>query len=287
MGKTSIEWATDVWNPVTGCTKVSEGCRHCYAETMVKRFGRVGPETLPGVHPVIHDFRVMLHPDRLEQPLHWRKPRRIFVNSMSDLFHKDVPEDFIDLVFGVMAAAVEHTFMVLTKRPERMLEYMTPGGEGSIELWGSRWPRGMARACFGESEPTEFPLPNVWLGVSVEDQATADERIPLLLKTPAAVRFVSVEPMLGPVNLHMVPILVRGPRETALRQLDWVICGCESGPKARPMDPSWARSLKDQCAKAGVPFFYKQAVVAGKLTKLPHIDGEQWAQFPAAAPGEE
>ncbi len=265
MSRTKIEWADAVWNPVTGCTKVSEGCRHCYAERQVQRFGdRVHPDGG-------HDFRrVMMHCSKLDQPLHWRKPRRVFVCSMGDLFHDDVSDEFIAAVFGVMAASPQHTFMVLTKRPERMhayaarLDALMPHLQDTDErtLGDTRWGSGV--------HFPDFPLSNVWLGVSTENQAAADERIPLLLQTPAAVRFVSCEPMLGPVDVSKWLRPRSAPHKDGyggdhapgftsdLRVLDWVICGGESGPGARPMHPDWARSLRDQCAAAQVPFFFKQ-----------------------------
>ena len=234
---TGIEWTDATWNPVTGCTKVSAGCKNCYAERIFKR-----------PYPDREFTDVWCHPERLYQPLHWRKPQRIFVNSMSDLFHESVPFFFISQVFEIMEMAERHTFQILTKRPKRALEFMVPK---PIHL--PVIPR--------------RPLPNVWLGVSVEDQKTADERIPLLIGTPAAVRFVSYEPALSPV-------IFQGNGEpgipTALvnrqylrgvlgdRRIAWVICGGESGPHARPMHPDWARSVRDQCQAAGVPFFFKQ-----------------------------
>jgi protein gp37 len=225
-GPTKIEWADSVWNPVTGCTKVSEGCRNCYAERMATRLaGRAG-------YPVEHPFAVTLHPDRLNEPLRWRKPRRIFVCSMSDLFHPDVPDDFILTVWNRMACSAWHTYQVLTKRPERAVELLGPF----------------------------FPLPHVWLGVSVEDQPTADERIPHLLRCPAAVRFVSYEPPLGPVDFLRPEAwwLGRPTQAHGMHQgLDWAIAGGESGPKARPAHPDWFRSVRDQCQAAGVPFFFK------------------------------
>lgn len=233
--KTKIEWATDVWNPVTGCTKVSEGCRNCYAEGIAKRFWGERKFT-----------DVRCHPDRLDAPRHWKKPRRVFVNSMSDLFHPDVPFEFIDRVFGAMTMACEHTFMILTKRPRMMLDWFNWTTHNKTGLW---------------------PLPNVWLGVTVENQKAANERIPLLLKTPAVVRFVSVEPMLGEVDMTQAMYGINPPGMNVFgftdgfgyeACLDWVICGGETGPGARPMHPDWARSLRDQCQSAGVPFFFKQ-----------------------------
>jgi protein gp37 len=230
----------------------------------------------------------MLHPDRLDQPLRWRKPRRVFVVSMGDLFHKDVPDKFIDRVFAVMALSPQHTFQVLTKRPARMAEYvqLMIGGRrhlgdalGEIGYEGFAGRLAIVRAFgvkFGTiAEPPYRPFPNVWLGTSAENQQAADERIPTLLQTPAAVRFVSCEPLLGPVDLRPWlpfvmpphdeidedPRVVGYPPESAFRDADklrWVICGGESGPNARPMHPDWARSLRDQCQRAGVPFLFKQ-----------------------------
>lgn len=254
MGKTKIEWATDVWNPVTGCTKVSQGCKFCYAERIFHR-------PYPG-----RDFTdVQCHPERLTQPLHWKKPLRIFVNSISDLFHKDVPVTFIRSIFKVMGEAKQHTFMVLTKRAERMLEvvsgFMAEGDFSTLS-----------------GEDGLFPFRNVWLGVSVEDQPTVDERISLLLQTPAAVRFVSYEPALGPIRLYgkglpceqeLMAGRLTGSRDGYLGGpfINWVIAGGESGPHARPSHPDWFRSVRRQCRAAGVPFFMKQITENGR--KLP------------------
>ncbi|KKL19936.1 hypothetical protein LCGC14_2460460, partial [marine sediment metagenome] len=193
---TKIEWTDETWNPVTGCTKVSEGCKFCYAERLSKRFGQ--------------DFDVTLHPDRLGIPLRWRKPRRVFVVSMGDLFHEDVPDQFIDKVFAVMALTPWHTYQVLTKRPERIVSYINAAnrreritkGYGPLEaaLTGEQWNIGGGWGVDPGAMP--WPLPNVWLGVSVENQEAADERIPLLLETPAAVRFVSCEPLLSGLDLR-------------------------------------------------------------------------------------
>lgn len=279
--KTKIEWTDATWNPVTGCTKVSTGCDHCYAETIATRFA--GTSAYP------NGFQVTLRPERLDQPIRWKRPRRIFVNSMSDLFHADVPDDYIAQVFAVMAIASRHTFQVLTKRHGRMKALLN-----SRDFYAT--VRGHLRNTYGFSEVDAFgtdlfPLLNAWLGVSVEDQAAADLRIPLLLDTPAAVRFLSCEPLLGPVDLrdhvdklsdddlgtcdwghcNRAAIAVRRdfshedlgyvsmlPVCAAHRGIDWVIVGGESGPGARPMHPEWARSLRDQCVAAGVPFHFKQ-----------------------------
>lgn len=265
MSDTSIEWADKVWNPVTGCTKVSDGCRNCYAERMSKRLaGRAGyPED---------GFKVTLHPDKLDEPLRWKKPARVFVCSMGDLFHEDVPDEFVAKVFGVMRNK-KYTFMILTKRPERMLKFLKRAKKW--EGWVTHDGTPVAKAYDGTGiivgDAGNWPPSNLWLGVSVEDQKTADERIPLLLQTPAAKRFVSYEPALGPVDFEKWLVnltceacgrwtcigslphrIVNAPR------LDWVIMGGESGPGARPLHPDWARSVRDQCQTAGVPFFFKQ-----------------------------
>jgi protein gp37 len=249
---TAIEWTDETWNPVTGCTKVSQGCKHCYAERL---WPKVEAARVKRERDKPREFTdVRMHPNRLDAPLHWKKPRRIFVNSMSDLFHADVAIEFIGSVLGIAAACEWHTFQVLTKRPERMLEVLA-----SREF----------HDAFEDSNDmhthTEhlWPPRNVWLGVSVEDQETADERIPLLLQTPAAVRFLSCEPLLGPITFRWAkwePLKRPGATDhlDGLRRLDWVIAGGESGPHARPSHPDWIRALRDQCAEASVPFFFKQ-----------------------------
>ena len=280
---TRIEWTDETWNPVIGCSKVSQGCKHCYAERMFSRvYGRdrvplgfVGPGGEPSSRPRMFTD-VTLHPGRLDMPLRWKRPRRIFVNSMSDLFHADVSDEFIAAVFGVMAAAPHHTFQVLTKRPERMLAFLageTKPSHGSMREWcyySARDLVGKDRLAGRNPWNHVFPLLNVWLGVSVEDQATADERIPLLLQTPAAVRWLSCEPLLGSVDLsaeylatkcggiYPFKMLPDQHRTKIIDLLDWVVVGGESGQNARPMLVAWARSIRDQCASAGVSFFFKQ-----------------------------
>lgn len=270
--KSTIEWTDATWNPVT-CTKVSAGCKNCYAERLFHRaYGREAIMTPSGHY---HDGKELLgarireftdisiHPERLDQPLRWKKSRRIFVNSMSDLFHEGVPDDFIGKCFYIMAHAAHHTFQVLTKRPERMERWFNEFLWLKNQLRKEDYP---APTFFGSG----WPLKNVWLGVSVEDQATANDRIPLLLQTPAAVRFVSYEPALGPVNLQSIDtgdailyplrtwIDVEGRGRAPCPRIDWIIAGGESGPNARPSHPDWFRSVRDQCAAAGVPFFFKQ-----------------------------
>jgi len=229
---TKIEWADEVWNPVTGCTPVSEGCENCYAKRMANRLrGRFG-------YPVDDPFRIAFHPDRLDQPLRRRKHRRIFVCSMSDLFHENVPLDYQMRIFERMSRAKQHIFIVLTKRPQNMLQFARDCG---LIPWPFTPPPPMMATPSGVIWPE-----NVWPGASVENQKRADERIPILLQIPAAVRFVSIEPMLGPLEISAFP------------GLDWVIVGGETGPGARPMHPDWVRSVRDQCQEAEVPFFFKQ-----------------------------
>ncbi|KKN32686.1 hypothetical protein LCGC14_0811470 [marine sediment metagenome] len=257
-----IEWTDETWNPVAGCTRVSPGCQHCYAERMAKRQIAMGNKNYEGTVDKHGRWtgKINLIPDALEKPLRWCKPRRVFVNSMSDLFHEDVPDEFIGKVFAVMGdwKCSGHTFQILTKRPERMCQIVL--------------------------KHIIKPFPNVHLGVSVENQATANERIPWLLKTPAAVRWISLEPMLGPVDLRpwLGPEIFcelcdvacpECPYEKAVvcdedicdetgylapRTLDSIVVGGESGPGARPMHPDWPRSVRDQCQEAGIAFFFKQ-----------------------------
>lgn len=256
---TKIEWSEATWNPVTGCTKVSPGCDNCYAETFAERW-----RGIPG-HHFERGFDVTLRPERLGQPLHWTRPRRIFTNSMSDLFHDSVPDDYIAQVFAVMAIARQHTFQVLTKRHGRMRSLL------NSDEFVAKVRRGVdavlvnqeIAAMFGISDTqvrnigrghhwaasTEFewPLPGVWLGVSAENQKWADIRIAALVDTPAATRFVSAEPLLGEIDFRGM-----------CSWLDWVIVGGESGPGARPMDLAWARWIVEQCADADTACFVKQ-----------------------------
>lgn len=303
--QTSIEWTDATWNPLRGCTRVKEGCRNCYAEVMAARFSDPGQwghgfarrVALPG-GGIDHRWtgRVELVPEKLDLPLRWKKGRRIFVNSTSDLFHEAVPDEDIDKVFAVMALCPQHTFQVLTKRPARMRAYFHARRDG--DPWAEAADyiadlRGMEDHAV-VLEPRDIPLPNVWLGVSAEDQETADERIPELLATPADLRFVSLEPLLGPVDLLKCPThgaaggswdWLRGTRnwhsgQDTTPRIDWVIVGSESGPKARPCDIEWVRCIRDQCVSADVPFFWKQHIIAGKKIGLPEIDGKVWKEFP-------
>lgn len=290
MSKTKIEWAERVWNPVRGCSRVSEGCRNCYAERLAARFSRplvqdqtgeyAGGDPFAGFARMTREGprwtgRVELIPSNLSEPLRWRKPARVFVNSMSDLFHESLPFEAIDRVFSVMALAPQHTFQVLTKRPDRMRHFAN-GLRCDYEEFVPLVAQFVGDNCDADAVVDAAwaryrdGLPNVWLGVSVEDQETADARIPHLLATPAVKRFVSYEPALGPVDftrLHYERITVidalagthgwpsphaPGPR------LDWIIVGGESGPGARPCDVAWIRSARDQCRAAGVPIFVNQ-----------------------------
>jgi protein gp37 len=334
--KTGIEWTDATWNPIRGCSRVSEGCRHCYAESVAYRFSGPGLAyeglaVLKNGHPS-WTGKIEFVEKHLLDPLKWATPRRIFVNSMSDLFHEGVTDEMRDKIFAVMALCPQHTFQVLTKRPERMLAYLADR-EAALRIiheqlkLGWAYVDGVPRA--GDSR---FPLiSNLWLGVSVEDQKTADERIPLLLETPAAVRFISAEPLLGKLEIesflevdwptcdgfiggnasepdyctrchgHVSDPIHQSPEV----RLDWVICGGESGPGARPMDADWARGLRDRCSAAGVPFFFKQwgewlpsmqdgadndeaqelncsdqPIHVGKHKAGALLDGVEWKQFP-------
>lgn len=274
--KTGIQWTDATWNPVRGCSRVSEGCRNCYAEKVAARFSGEG-QPYEGLVTIGEkgsrwNGTTKLVTDHLADPLRWRRPRRVFVNSMSDLFHESVAYETIAAIFGVMAGARHHTFQVLTKRPQRAREFFT-----WIETQRGQPPRHVAlneaasvvgkNHDFAATGP--WPLPNVWLGVSAEDQRTADERIPVLLELPAALRFVSYEPALGPVDFTRIRISdschedVLGDGEWrggpgAPPGLDWIIVGGESGPGARPFDVAWARSTVERCRSAKVACFVKQ-----------------------------
>jgi protein gp37 len=289
---TTIEWTDASWSPITGCDRVSPGCDRCYALTMAKRLKAMGspryqtdgdPRTSgPG-------FGVAMHEDALSLPLRWRKPRRVFVNSMSDLFHPKVPDDFIAKMFAVMAITPQHTYQALTKRAARMRSLLnSPAFRIAVldrmhmlvmgEIADAAIPTQILSSYYGRRDAAQrgdrdsalpgWPLPNVHLGVSVEDQERADARIPALLDTPAAVRWISAEPLLGPVDLDdcagvaaLEPDWVgsqAGGMGAPHPLLDWAVLGGESGPGARPMDLTWAQTLVDQCRAAGTPVFVKQ-----------------------------
>ncbi len=234
----SIEWTESTWNPVTGCTKISAGCRFCYAERMAERLQAMGQRNYR------NGFRVTLQPQLLERPLDWKRPQRIFVNSMSDLFHRDIPTDYILAVFDVMRRADWHVFQILTKRSDRLAEL-------DLRLpWAA----------------------NMWMGVSVENGACRG-RIDDLRRSGAAVKFLSLEPLLGPLP------------ELDLRGIDWVIVGGESGPGARPMDAAWAIGIRDQCQRTGVRFFFKQWGGTNKKRAGRMLEGRTWDQMPSVPTG--
>lgn len=303
--RSSIEWTDATWNAIVGCSILTPGCTHCYAMGMAARIeamtaalqakGQTGaPHYIGTTRKVngksIWTGKLAMAPDHiLLEPLTWRAPRRIFVNSMGDLFHEDVPDEWIDKVFAIMALAPQHTFQVLTKRAKRMREYVRnlPNRDDLVADQAVEMSRGDHRRHVMFA--VRNPLPNVWLGVSAERQQEADARIPQLLATPAAVRFVSAEPLLGPIDFTKVQRFDEAPKEfvhalagrfwtdqTGLpkpdpswaypgrpfsdggRGLDWIIVGGESGPDARPMHPDWARDIRDDCKNASVSFFFKQ-----------------------------
>lgn len=294
----AIEWTDATWNPVTGCSHVSEGCRYCYAERMAKRLaamGKAGYTALPWTAQNAAR-NVILHPELLDKPISWKRPRRIFVNSMSDLFHEQVPFGFILDVFNIMCdeRTEQHTFQVLTKRPQRMLEFFR---------WATEYASGDCAMSVDLEVMGHLPA-NIWLGVSVENQSAADSRIPLLQQAPAAARFLSCEPLLGGVNFE--PDFRPGAAHSHLLDgIHWVIVGGESGPNARPMHPDWARGIRDQCQAASVPFFFKQwgefcpgergrlyreptpvftdgqpMVKVGKKSAGRVLDGREWSEYP-------
>lgn len=296
MSKSKIEWTDATWNPARGCSRVSEGCRNCYAERMAARFSEPGlwghgfaemrerHERDAIVSVPRWTGHVELVESNLGIPLRWRKPRRVFVNSTSDLFHEKLSDEDIDRVFAVMARCPQHTFQVLTKRPERMRRWFAGqhladpplNVHRSTTPWAPQIHAGDP-CCFPaivtdqparqSRELTPWPLPNVWLGTSVEDQASANERIPHLLETPAAVRFVSCEPLLGSTSFNLETDVCTIPSHPT--GIDWVIAGGESGPGARPCHVEWIRSIVKECRDEGVAVFVKQLGAHPKVT----IDG--------------
>jgi protein gp37 len=325
--RSSIEWTDATWNPVRGCTRISDGCRNCYAEGIAARFSDPGQPFHGFAHRTASGPRwtgkLALVPEALAAPLRWRKPRRIFVNSMSDLFHESLPDEVIEAVFAVMSLAPQHTFQVLTKRADRMRSFME---FASLD-------RCQAELCAAELVPVEliararkdtingpWPLPHVQLGVSAEDQRTAEERIPHLLRTRAAVRILSAEPLLGPIDLRRLRVpgelytlnaltglhgveverqrapggdlrdglaeLPRLPRP--IPALDWVIAGGESGRGARPAHPDWFRRLRDDCATTRTPFFFKQHGAWKHMPERAHFkEGfrQPWMRVESQLPG--
>lgn len=309
MGReTGIEWTDSTWNPIRGCSRVSEGCRNCYAESVAARFSGAGQ-----AYERLAEFRVIgqgtpeervephwtgkvkFFDKHLEDPLRWRAPRKIFVNSMSDLFHESVEDDWLIQIFAVMQACPQHTFQILTKRPLRMFSWMTEENGDLVSLAGAELASQKGWCHAHEDGP--WPLKNVWLGVSVEDQHTANVRLPLLAQTRAAARFVSYEPAIGPVDFG-----VALPKQEWRCSIEWVICGGESGQLARPMHPEWARSARRFCTDYQIPFFFKQwgeflpamqdgrnktelncsdePLRVGKKKAGAVLDGVEWKEFP-------
>lgn len=305
-----IEWTERTWNPIVGCSIVSPGCTNCYAMRMAARLEAIGLLHYRGLTqpskagPVWSGNMALASESTLLEPMRRKKPTTWFVNSMGDLFHESVTDDWIDRVFAVMAMSPQHTFQVLTKRSSRMLDYCND----------KTTPHRVAKVmdAFSGEHTIPWPLPNCWKGVSAERQLEADDRIPDLLATPAAVRFVSAEPLLGPIDFTSM-VVDRDTRIDVLQsytasqtatpgiwdhapndgpRLDWVIVGGESGPGARPMQPEWARSIRDQCTAAGVPFFFKQwgefhpfpaggVERVGKRAAGRLLDGREWSGMPS------
>lgn len=328
---TKIEWTEATWNPITGCSLASPGCTNCYAmklagTRMRKHRSRAGLTTKTKAGPVWNG-NLVFNPEWLDQPLRWKRPRRIFVCAHSDLFHENMPEEWIDRVFAVMALAPQHTFQVLTKRADRMREYMQRRsgklarfmideylirGKGTGHVVRAEWPvKSLGDIDLPDDVAMrQWPLPNVWLGVSVEDQKRAEDRIPDLLDTPAAVRWISAEPLLGPIDLNCLTVSGDGEMDAvhpwSWEQeeanwvetsdtweadfedhfghapgskrgpmhpvLDWAVIGGESGPGARPMHPEWATRLRDQCTAANVPFLFKQWGDWAPVSAIPDTD---------------
>ena len=273
MNKTAIPWTDFTWTVSRGCSPVSAGCQNCYAASMANRFSGPG-----GLYEGLAKGgkwtgKVQLCPESIGQPLTRKKPAKIFVNSMSDLFHEQVPFEYIDRVFSVMAMAKQHTFLVLTKRPERAFE------------WFSRIiPRGgfVPKLDLAVS----WPLPNVWFGITTENQKAYDERLPYLVQIPAAKKFISIEPMLEEVHLSLAATCPAsstcGSYQMFYEHINWIVLGCESGSGARPFKEQWARWIRNKCIDYEIPFFYKSgpSEATGKIVSMPTLDGKVWAEFP-------
>lgn len=308
--KTGIEWTDATWNPIRGCSRVSAGCDNCYAMRQAHRMNHPGGAyeglTRVGKRGVDWTGEVRLVREQLDAPLRWTRPRRVFVNSMSDLFHPSLDFQAIAAVFGVMAASPRHTFQVLTKRPSIANKFFAwlAAQDSSPDCAAQRAAyhalpdenEFQLHPVKGTLKSYPWPLPNVWLGVSVEDQPSADERIPLLLETPAAVRFISAEPLLERIDLrHLQPKDppteidalagthgVLRPHGGTCNRLDWVIVGGESGPGSRPILPGWVSVVRDQCVETGVPFFFKQWGGIDKKAAGRFLDDREWLEMPGA-----
>lgn len=300
MSESKIEWTDRTWNPIVGCSRVSPGCQHCYAERMAKRLQAMGTRGYEGVVNERGQWTGKLNfvESVLAEPLRRKKPTMYFVNSMSDLFHENVPNEWIAAIFAVMHACPQHQFQCLTKRPDRMLKWFewvssqyTPMDRARIlecsvlrlhAKFGLETQKPFNLFSAWNALGYDWPLKNVWLGVSVENQEQADKRIPLLLQTPAAVRWLSCEPLLGEIDLSAWIHWSHSKDEDGIKDssaetlIDWAIVGGESGPDARPMHPKWARSLRDQCVSAGIPFFFKQWGEYVPGVKM-DSDGWEWA----------
>jgi protein gp37 len=300
MSRSAIEWTEETWNPVVGCTKVSQGCKHCYAKTLHDKrhvAALAGKMVAP---QYAQPFEVVqLMGERLTKPLKKQQPTVYFVNSVSDLFHEDIPLEYIATVFAVMAATQRHTYQVLTKRPARAREFFDwfPTHYTGPRRAQAPWDSDDLEKRLKAAPETVWPLRNVWLGVSVENQKAADERIPLLLSTPAAVRWLSMEPLLGTVRIaeYLPNPLWNDLPSWRTPTLDWIVVGGESGDGARPMHPRWARDIRDECRVGSVPFFFKQwgdwaptgsmpnYVVmerVGKKAAGRQLDGREWNEYP-------
>ncbi|MFA5186376.1 MAG: phage Gp37/Gp68 family protein [Patescibacteria group bacterium] len=282
-----IEWTDATWNPVRGCAMVSAGCEHCYAMRQAHRFSGKG-QPYEGLTRLDMRWvgRARFVPEMLPVPMRWESPRRIFVNSMSDLFHGDITNRQISAVFAVMAACPQHTFIVLTKRPNgmnRWYELHPFGGYASKAVLDYR-KEFTDRQLDRLTHVGSWPLPNVWLGVSCEDQSMLAKRVLPLLQTPAAIRWVSLEPLLAPIRFianRFDPLVGMDIERPNIRsKIDWVVVGAESGPGARPMNEDWVRSIRDECKEVGTPFFYKQKLENGRKVSLPFLDGLRYAEYP-------
>ena len=278
-----IEWTEKTWNPASGCTKISDGCKNCYAEKMAYRLQAMGTKGYENA------FEVTLHPEKLDEPLKHKKPTMYFVCSMGDLFHKDVPFDYIDQIFAIMALTPQHTYQVLTKRPERMREYFERLKINNVYYLKVPWENLPVSKGYGDLFVANPPFANVWLGVTAENQEQADKRIPILLDTPAALRFVSIEPMLGEISLEKQHRKMVGDKpaypcsENYLFDLDWVIVGGETGAGARPLQYEWVKDIQAQCKAANVPFFFKKWGKLGRIDKTlidGYIDGVECRAMP-------
>ena len=298
---TRIGWTQATWNPVTGCTRVSPGCDRCYIERTPplrmarRRFDGPGAGATTGV---------VLHPGRLALPTRWRAPRRVFVCSLADLFHPGVPDPYLARVWAVMALTGRHTFQVLTKRHARLRAWLSGPGRAQVQDVVTGWSRtgiripgevggghryqSVPQVPAGTAATLPWPLPNVWVGVSAETQRWADLRVPALLAAPAAVRWISAEPLLGPIDLRagawIRPDRAAGPPDGP--RVSWVVAGGESGPAARAVDPHWVRSLRDQCTATGTAFFFKQWGGPTPRTGGHDLDGRVWQQYPSVGRAE-